>query len=171
MGIEIERKYLIKDEFKDTWKEYPGVEKKFMISQCYLTPLDVDVLPSTVRVRYTEDLGGEVPLSSGFITIKSNNPGASRLEYEYEIDPTEALRLNDLGVGSVGKFRYVLNLENGYKLEIDEFIWENKGLVVAELELQSEDDVVELPNFIGEEVTFDEKYFNLQLANNPFKNW
>lgn len=166
MGKEIERKFLVKGD----WENYPGlVSSGKFIQQGYLTDTDVDLLKSSVRVRVTDNYGQ----MECFLTIKSNIPGISRDEFEYEIPYDDAMSmLNKLCMGSIiSKRRYELMLDSGQKLELDVFKGDNDGLVIAEVELQSEDDYIDLPDFIGEEVSHDPRYFNLQLVEKPYKNW
>ena len=117
----------------------------------------------TIRVRQTSE--------KGFLTIKGISVGASRAEFEYEIPQEEAKDLLDqFSVSELSKIRYKILFEN--KLwEVDEFLGENEGLMVAEIELQSEDETFSTPNWIGEEVTGEEKYYNSNLTLLPFKNW
>ena len=117
----------------------------------------------TIRVRVTD--------SSGFLTIKGATSGASRLEYEYEIPKHEAIELLDhFTQNNISKLRYFICHENKV-WEVDEFLAENEGLLVAEIELKSEDEAFEKPEWITEEVTCDKKYYNAQLSVNPYKNW
>jgi adenylate cyclase len=156
MAIEIERKFLVKnDGFK---KESI---KKMRITQGYLS----SVPERTVRVR----IKGE----KGFLTIKGmgNESGASRFEWEKEIsvkDTKELLKICEAGI--IDKTRY--NIKYGdHMFEVDEFYGENEGLTVAEVELSSEDEKFEKPDWLGEEVTGDIRYFNSMLMKNPYKAW
>ena len=116
-----------------------------------------------MRVR----LAGE----QAFLTIKGVSVGASRAEFEYEIPATEAEQLLRLSDGPIiEKIRRVIELEDA-TWEVDEFLGENAGLVVAEIELQSEDQAFAQPEWLGEEVTHDSRYFNSSLATNPFGRW
>ena len=154
--IEIERKYLVNsDDFKDSFSA------KHEIAQGYLS----SVAERTVRVR----IKGE----KGFITIKGigNETGASRFEWEKEIPVDEAkelLKLCEKGV--IEKTRYDVNYEN-HLIEIDVFHGENDGLIIAEIELEDETETVQKPNWLGEEVTNDKRYYNSYISNNSFKNW
>lgn len=154
--IEIERKYLVNsDDFKDSFSA------KHEIAQGYLS----SVAERTVRVR----IKGE----KGFITIKGigNETGASRFEWEKEIPVNEAkelLKLCEKGV--IEKTRYDVNYEN-HLIEIDVFHGENDGLIIAEIELEDETETVQKPNWLGEEVTNDKRYYNSYISNNSFKNW
>ncbi|HQC64917.1 MAG TPA: CYTH domain-containing protein, partial [Anaerolineaceae bacterium] len=117
----------------------------------------------TVRVR----LSGE----KAFLTIKGINSGAIRAEYEYEIPVSHAEELLKICDGPVlEKNRYALN-SNGLIWEVDEFLGENEGLIVAEVELKSEDQSFERPSWVGSEVTEDPRYFNSNLCSHPFSKW
>jgi CYTH domain-containing protein len=152
MGIEIERKFLV---VGTTWRQAPGVR----FSQGYLNR-DKE---RTVRVR----LAGE----QAFLTIKGISVGASRAEFEYEVPAADGEQLLKLSDGPIiEKIRRVIVLE-GATWEVDEFLGENAGLVIAEIELQSEDQVFARPEWLGEEVTHDPRYFNASLAAHPFSQW
>lgn len=155
MAQEIERKFLVKGDFK------PEVFKQTRITQGYLS----SVPERTVRVR----VKGE----KGFITIKGigNESGASRFEWEKEI-PVEEVRelLKICEPGVIDKTRYLV--KNGeYTFEVDEFYGDNDGLTVAEIELPDENAQFERPAWLGEEVTGDVRYYNSMLMKNPYKNW
>lgn len=155
MAQEIERKFLVKGDFKSE------VFKSTRITQGYLS----SVPERTVRVRVKGD--------KGFITIKGigNETGASRYEWEKEIpvdDVRELLKICEPGV--IDKTRYLV--KNGeYTFEVDEFYGDNDGLTVAEIELPSEDAAFNKPAWLGEEVTGDVRYYNSMLMKNPYKNW
>lgn len=152
MGIEIERKFLVKGT---AWRQGAGVR----FSQGYLNR-DKE---RTVRVR----LAGE----KAFLTIKGVSVGASRAEFEYEIPIADAEQLLKLSDGPViEKIRRVIQFE-GNTWEVDEFLGENAGLVVAEIELQSEGQAFTKPEWLGEEVTHDSRYFNSSLSKHPFIRW
>lgn len=155
MGIEIERKFLVKQEI---WAQLEKPDGEFYRQGYLLTDPT-----KTIRVRQTSE--------KGFLTIKGISIGASRSEFEYEIPQEEAKDLLDqFSVSELSKIRYKILFEN--KLwEVDEFLGENKGLMVAEIELKSEDETFTIPNWIGEEVTGEEKYYNSNLTLLPFKNW
>jgi CYTH domain-containing protein len=119
----------------------------------------------TVRVRIK---GGK-----GFLTIKGigNESGMTRFEWEKEIKISEAEALLLLcEKGAIDKIRYNVIFEN-HLFEVDVFQGENEGLIVAEIELQSENETFSKPNWLGNEVTSDERYYNAYLSNNPFKYW
>lgn len=154
--IEIERKFLVKsDDFKEQ------AFTKNNIAQGYLS----SVPERTVRVR----IKGE----KGFITIKgiSQNSGMSRFEWENEIPFEEAVELLKLcEKGKIEKTRFEIKVGN-HIYEVDEFYGENEGLIMAEIELNSENETFEKPNWLGDEVTNDERYYNAYLSKNPFKDW
>lgn len=156
MGQEIERKFRVSsDAFK------AEAVKKTRIIQGYLS----SVPERTVRVRVKGD--------KGFLTIKGigNESGASRFEWETEIPVPEAealLKICEPGV--IDKTRY--NVTSGeHTFEVDEFYGENEGLTVAEVELESEDEAFVKPEWVGEEVTGDPKYYNSMLMKTPYKTW
>ena len=154
--IEIERKFLVKsEEFKKNSFE------KNEISQGYLNSNP----ERAVRVR--------IKGNQGYLTIKGkgNETGLSRFEWEKEIPVSEARLLLELcEIGVISKTRYEVKFGN-HIYEIDEFFGENEGLFLAELELQSESEFFEKPDWLGEEVTNNEKYYNSYLSKNPFNNW
>jgi CYTH domain-containing protein len=154
MGIEIERKFLVNGT---GWKKTAqGVEYR----QGYLT-LDPE---RTVRVR----IAGE----KGYLTVKGGSRGLTRLEFEYEIAYADAVDLLDrLCIKPLlEKKRYRVE-HQGLVWEVDEFAGENSGLVVAEVELESETQEFSPPDWIGEEVSADPRYFNASLVLRPWKTW
>ncbi|MBN2668013.1 MAG: CYTH domain-containing protein [Bacteroidales bacterium] len=156
MAQEIEKKFLVKTDFKSS------VTKQTRITQGYLS----SVPERTVRVRVKGD--------KGFLTIKGigNDSGASRYEWEKEISVTEAQELMVIcEPGVIDKTRYIVPEVSGLKFEVDEFYGDNEGLIVAEIELPTEETIFEKPEWLGEEVTGDVKYFNSMLMKNPYKNW
>lgn len=154
--IEIERKFLvISDDYKS------AASAKNQIAQGYLN----SNAERTVRVR----IKGEI----GFLTIKGkgNETGMSRFEWETELSLLEAKPLLALcEKGKIEKTRYEVEVGN-HVFEVDDFHGENAGLVIAEIELKSEDEVFEKPHWLGEEVTNDERYYNAYLSNHPFNEW
>ncbi|MCC7520071.1 MAG: CYTH domain-containing protein [Flavobacteriaceae bacterium] len=153
---EIERKFLVKGDFK------PFVTKQTKIVQGFLST----VPERTVRVRIKD--------TQGFLTIKGigNASGASRYEFEKEISVQEAQDLMAIcEPGVIDKTRFIVPTDNGLVFEVDEFYGENEGLTVAEIEIPSEDTSFTKPEWLGEEVTGDVKYFNSMLMKNPYKNW
>jgi adenylate cyclase len=154
--IEIERKFLVKSE---EYKERAFAKNE--IAQGYLNSNP----ERTVRVR--------IKGNQGYLTIKGkgNETGMSRLEWEKEIPVDEARQLLNLcESGIISKIRHEVKFEN-HTFEIDEFIGENEGLVIAEIELHSEGEAFEKPDWLGEEVTNNERYYNSYISKNPFKNW
>lgn len=155
MANEIERKFLVKGDFKNL------AVKQTRIVQGYLS----SVPERTVRVRIKGD--------KGFITIKGigNVSGATRYEWEKEIPVSEVedlLKVCEPGI--IDKTRYLVKAGN-HTYEVDEFYGENEGLILAEIELSSENEKFEKPEWLGEEVTGDTKYYNSMLMKNPFTKW
>ncbi|BCU75452.1 CYTH domain-containing protein [Luteolibacter sp. LG18] len=153
MGVEIERKFLVSGF---GWADgSPGAR----MTQGYLS-LDPD---RTVRVR----LAGE----EAWLTIKGRSKGLARAEFEYPIPAAEARELLALCTGSViDKTRHRVE-HAGHTWEIDVFHGDNDGLVVAEVEMEAEDTQVELPEWVGAEVSDDTRYLNSRLVQCPFKDW
>lgn len=155
MAKEIERKFLVKGDFK------PFISKQTRIVQGYLS----SVPERTVRVRIKGD--------KGFLTIKGigNDSGASRFEWEKELPLNETedlLKICEPGV--IDKTRFLVKA-GPHTFEVDEFYGENKGLVVAEIELSSETESFEKPSWLGAEVTGDTKYYNSMLMKHPYTKW
>ncbi|MFD2892103.1 CYTH domain-containing protein [Flavobacterium chuncheonense] len=154
--IEIERKFLVKS--KTFLDDYTRCNR---IVQGYLSSSP----ERTVRVR----IKGE----NGYLTIKgkSNESGLSRYEWEKEIPITEAEQLLQLcEKGVIDKTRYEV-IVGTHVYEVDVFTGENDGLILAEVELNSEEESFEKPEWLGEEVTKDNRYYNSYLSKNPFKTW
>ncbi len=154
MAKEIERKFLVKGS---GWKA--GV-KGIVYRQGYLSSIKERV----VRVRTIEN--------KGFLTIKGITRGVTRSEFEYEISVEDAnIMLDDICEKPlIEKKRYNIPV-GGLVFEVDEFFGENEGLVVAEVELTDEKQKIELPEWIGEEVSGDPRYFNSNLIKNPYMRW
>lgn len=155
MAQEIERKFIVAGDFR------PFVCRTTRIVQGYLS----SVPERTVRVRIR---GGK-----GFLTVKglSDGKGISRFEWEKEISLTEAeelLRLCEPGI--IDKNRHITEYA-GHIFEVDEFFGENAGLVIAEIELSSEDEPFEKPQWLGREVTGDRRYYNSALMKTPYSSW
>ena len=152
--MEIERKFLIKNT------SYRQHGNSVHIHQGFLS-IDKD---RVVRIRIKGD--------NAWLTIKGISSGASRAEYEYGIPLEDAqYMLDNLCLRpTIEKYRYNVNYK-GFLWEVDEFLGENEGLVVAEIELPSEDSTFDLPDWIGEEVTGDERYYNANLVERPFSTW
>ena len=153
MAIEIERKFLIRN---DSWREL--VSDGLLCKQGYL----ISDEKRTVRVRIMGD--------QGFLTVKGATRGFSRMEFEYEIDQPDAAYMLMLCDNTVDKTRYLVE-HKGMTWELDVFEGANAGLVMAEIELESEDVVLELPDWAGEEVTGDVRYYNSSLSKHPFSHW
>lgn len=153
MGVEIERKFLLRD---DGWRDGSAGER---LVQGYLSRDPA----RTVRVR----LAGE----RAFLTIKGPTRGATRAEFEYPVPPDDARAMLALCDGPVvDKVRHV-RMHDGLCWEIDEFLGDNAGLVVAEVELASEDQRFRPPPWLGPEVTGDPRYYNAHLSVHPFTRW
>ena len=153
MAKEIERKFLVNKElFKPNGKgEY--------IAQGYLS----SNVEHTVRVRIKKDCG--------FLCIKGKNEGIIRNEFEYEIplsDARELLKMCEPAI--IVKNRYIINIENSI-WEVDVFEGDNEGLIVAEIELKTVDEIFSKPNWVGKEVSHDVRYYNSNLIKNPYKFW
>jgi len=155
MPLEIEKKYLLKN---DQWR--------------------TEVISSTVFKQGYFGGGGKASLrvriegDKANLNIKGATIGIVRQEYEYSIPLSEAQELLDnlCEQPLIEKTRHIVKT-NTHKWEIDEFTGDNAGLIVAEVELQSEQEVIQLPDWVGQEVSADEKYYNVALRTNPFKNW
>lgn len=154
MGQEIERKYLVKD---DSFRQEAFMREK--IKQGYLTT-DPD---KTVRVRTRNQ--------QAFLTIKGKTNGITRAEFEYEIPYQDALEMMSAFCEAfVEKTRYYVKYD-GFTWEVDEFYGDNKGLLLAEIELESVNATYDLPPWAGEEVSGNKDYYNARLLTNPYKNW
>lgn len=155
-GLEIERKFLVKgDGYKQQAYSHSHIQQGYICSSH----------GRTVRVRIRDE--------RGFLTIKgpSGNGGLSRYEFEKEITLDEAehlMRLCEPGI--IDKTRWLVK-SGRHTFEVDEFFGENEGLVMAEVELGAEDESYEKPDFIGQEVTGDRRYYNSHLRKNPFSVW
>lgn len=155
MGLEIERKFLVKNA---SWRD--SVEDREPILQGYLA----EAGRATVRVRAKGD--------RGFLTIKGRTTGVTRSEFEYEIPIDDARvmleTLSSLPV--IDKVRHRVRC-GGHLWEVDVFAGENAGLVLAEIELASENEAFERPDWVGAEVSDDPRYYNSNLARHPFRSW
>ena len=152
MAVEIERKFLVCGDYKSS------ANKSSHIVQGYLN-MDKN---RTVRVRVRDD--------KGYMTVKGPTNGVSRFEWEREIPREEAAGLLALCPAVIDKTRYLVDY-GGHTFEVDEFHGDNDGLVVAEVELSSEDEKFEKPSWLGEEVSHDRRYYNSQLLIHPYKTW
>ncbi len=156
MAQEIERKFLVQPDL-----DIKSLGSTVKITQGYLSL----VKERTVRIRIKED--------KGFLTIKGigNQSGTSRYEFEKEISPQEAKELLAIcEPGIIEKTRTKAKVGH-HIYEIDKFSGANEGLIVAEIELSSEDEEFQKPQWLGEEVTGDPRYYNSMLTKKPFKNW
>ncbi len=156
MSLEIERKFLVKSiAFKKESYKVKAIKQGFLNSD----------KNRVVRVRITDD--------KGFLTIKgkSNDSGTSRFEWEKEIDLKEAEQLLLLcEEGIIEKNRFYVKKES-HTFEVDEFLKENKGLLIAEIELTNEFEKFPIPSWLGSEVTGKREYYDVNLSKYPFKNW
>ena len=155
MPFEIERKFLVKGDFKSMAYAHSRIKQGYICSGG----------GRTVRVRIRGD--------KGYLTIKgpSDKAGLARYEFETEIpvaDASDLMRLCEPGV--IDKTRYLVR-SGAHIFEVDEFYGDNEGLVIAEVELGAEDEAFEKPDFIGREVTGDRRYYNSHLRRNPYCLW
>ncbi len=151
--LEIEKKFLVKEDI------FPRTDQADIMKQGYLS-VDKE---RVVRVR----IEGE----KAWLTIKGRLQGISRPEFEYEIPVADAAQLLKLCINfTIEKIRHRIP-ENGILWEVDEFLGLNKGLILAEIELENEDQEVVLPGWIGQEVTHDYRYYNSWLSANPYSTW
>lgn len=159
MAREIERKFLLKNQ---DWKAL--AHKKTHFAQGYLNDISDKSAKSSVRVRIEGDKAN--------MNIKSLEIGLSRDEYEYEIPLDDGKKiLATLAAGPViEKDRYLVKVDS-HIWEIDEFFGDNQGLVVAEVEMQSEDETFLMPEWVGREVTEEVRFYNISLSKRPFNSW
>ena len=157
MALEIERKFLVKGDFRK------DVYNSSRITQGYICAAS----GRTVRVRIRDD--------KGYLTIKgpSGTDGLGRFEWEKEIPLDDARELMKLvESGFIDKTRHLIRNADGiHTWEVDEFHGDNKGLIVAEVELKTPEDSFAKPDWLGEEVTGDRRYYNSMLSLNPYRNW
>ena len=155
MAQEIERKFLVIGDFKSQAFEQSRIVQGYISS----------ARGRTVRVRIRN--------GRGYLTIKgaSNESGTSRYEWEKELSLHEAEELMKLcEPGVIDKTRYLVR-SGKHIFEVDEFYGENEGLIVAEVELNAEDEAFVKPSFIGQEVTGEVRYYNSQLMKKPYTTW
>ena len=154
MPIEIERKFLVDIIPSQQINRSKKVKQGYMVND----------ERQVVRVRSMD--------SDHFLTIKSNTRGLSRFEFEYKIPKEDAQDMfkNLCGPSIIEKTRHYIKTSN-HTWEIDEFHGRNQGLVVAEIELKSEDEKFEVPNWVSDEVSHDPRYYNMNLITNPYDNW
>ncbi|MDJ0582401.1 CYTH domain-containing protein [Crocosphaera sp.] len=155
MAIEIERKFLI---INDSWRSL-GLGKVY--KQGYIATVDK---MTTIRVRI---IGEEA-----YLTIKSKTEGISRNEFEYPIPLEDAQMMLDTLCDRplIEKIRYKINYDN-LLWEVDEFQGENQGLIIAEVELENESQTINIPDWVGKEVSHDPRYYNVNLAKHPYQTW
>lgn len=155
--IEIERKFLVNGDFKPFAYKYERICQGYIVTNSE---------GRSVRIRIRGD--------RGYITIKGagNETGMSRFEWEKEISILEAEKLLQLcDPGIIDKTRYLIKVDYNLVFEVDEFAGDNKGLIVAEIELESEDQLFEKPLWLGQEVTGDNRYYNASLSQKPYTEW
>lgn len=155
MAQEIERKFLVAGDFKQYARKSEHIVQGYLNS----TP------ERTVRVRIKDN--------KGYMTVKgiSSQSGVSRFEWEKEIPVNEARELiNICEPGVIDKVRHLVDVGE-HIFEVDEFYGDNEGLVLAEIELSAEDEEFAKPDWLGEEVTGDIRYYNSMLMKNPYKGW
>lgn len=161
MGVEIERKFLLSDE---RWRADVG--NSLRLCQGYLTDasaLVAGLARCSVRVRIAGD--------EAWLNIKSAELGVRRLEFEYPLPLSDAEHMLDrLCDGRVEKIRHFVRVQ-GHRFEIDEFLGDNAGLVVAELELPAIDAAFPRPPWLGREVSHVSRYYNVNLVSHPWRNW
>ena len=155
MATEIERKFLV---LHQDWQKYTSAE--LHIVQAYMATNEF----SSTRIRIQGDKAN--------INIKSATLGIERTEFEYPIPVDDAqLMIDDLCIKPViSKTRYIVN-HMQHTWEIDVFSGDNEGLIVAEIELSSPDEIFEKPSWLGEEVSHEKRYYNACLINHPYKDW
>ena len=154
MAIEIERKFLV------TSDEYKDLVKPLYCKQGYFNNHSEPI----IRVRIMD--------KKAYLTLKGKNKGLERLEFEYDIpiEDAEELLSNFCSESIIEKKRYIIPYKNKI-WEVDEFLGNNHGLIIAEVELLSENDVFIKPKWIGKEVSHKHKYSNYQLSNHPYSKW
>jgi adenylate cyclase len=155
MGVEIERKFLVNH---DKWKQLNKPEG-VVFKQGYIA----NSSGTTIRIRIAGD--------EAFLTIKGITSGISRKEYEYQVPVADANEmLQNFASSWIEKKRHFINHAN-HLWEVDEFSGDNNGLLMAEIELNDENEQFELPDWLMEEVSGDSRYFNSNLSINPFNKW
>ena len=154
MAVEIERKFLVNTIPTQQINRSKKVKQGYMVNDEH----------QVVRVRSMD--------SDHFLTIKSNTRGLSRLEFEYQIPKEDAMDMfkHLCGPSIIEKTRHYIETPN-HIWEVDEFHGKNKGLIVAEIELKSEDEQFDIPDWVDDEVSDDPRYYNMNLITNPYENW
>ena len=158
---EIERKFIVKNSSFFRREYFPYHSKTEFI------------IGSEIEQGYFENGKVRIRIIDGtysFLTIKNNISNISRYEFEYEIPIDDAYQMTDLFCNKLEKTRYKCKFKSRI-WEVDIFKGENEGLQLAEIELESENEEIVLPDFIGEEVTGDKRYYNSYLAKHPFSRW
>jgi adenylate cyclase len=156
MGLEIERKFLVCNQ---DWRRFLTADQGILYAQGYL----VATPERTVRVR----IAGE----QGYLTVKGPTVGATRLEFEYAIPLADAEALLPLcELPALTKYRYNIDYA-GLVWEVDQFLAPNQGLMLAEVELTSAEQAIQIPTWVGDEVTADPRYYNAYLARHPYSTW
>ena len=161
MGLEIERKFLVTS---DAWRA--AAHAVIPMAQGYVNDtaaIESGAQKASVRVRIQGD--------AAFLNLKSREIGHTRQEFDYPIPVEDARALLALCVGGLIDKRRHLVHHGGLLWEVDEFLGDNAGLVVAEVELEHADQAIDLPEWAGEEVTDDVRYYNLALAAHPYTTW
>ncbi|MDD3459576.1 MAG: CYTH domain-containing protein [Weeksellaceae bacterium] len=155
MGKEIERKFLVNHQ---KWEKIDKPNGRLLRQAFLLNQAD-----KIIRVRLTPD--------QAFLTVKGQTTSISRAEFEYEIPFEEAEQLlENFCENEITKIRYLMEV-GGKKWEVDEFLGDNQGLILAEIELNSEDEFFEKPDWVTCEVSEDERYYNACLAKRPYNSW
>ena len=154
MAIEIERKFLVKQSPCHLAKKSRHIKQGYIVHD----------QKQVIRVRKKD--------RAYFLTIKGSNKGISRLEFEFPISKNDAeeLFLHFCQTAIIDKTRHYIDYK-GHTWEVDEFHGDNHGLIIAEIELQSVNEKFHLPEWIGDEVSAENKYYNMSLAKHPFKEW
>ena len=166
MGIEIERKFLVAgDAWRGAARQVVPMAQGYLID---LAAMDVaghgrGAMKASVRVRIAGD--------AAFLNLKSREPGHTRQEFDYPIPVDDARALLALCIGGlIDKRRHYVDVQ-GHLWEVDEFLGDNAGLVVAEIELAAADETFARPDWSGREVTDSQRYYNLALATRPYSQW
>jgi adenylate cyclase len=155
MALEIERKFLLAS---DAWRG--AVQRRTLLRQGYLA----NTARCSVRVRLADD--------SAWLSVKAMTPGVARAEYEVAVASADgSAMLKDLCEGAlIEKWRHIV-AHAGELWEIDEFLGDNAGLIVAEIELDAVDAAFSRPSWLGREVTDDQRYYNFRLSQQPYARW
>jgi adenylate cyclase len=154
--MEIERKFLVD---KERWLQAGDAVRTIPIRQGYIARTS----SCSVRIRIAD--------ADAYLTIKGSTTGLSREEFEYQVPVADAVEMLSMSLTPIiQKERHIMG-SGPHPWEVDVFQGDNEGLILAEKELDSEDEVFELPGWVTVEVTGDKRYYNLALAINPIKNW